>query len=154
MSGINERIAQLVPLLSRSKFDFAKAMGYTYNSVVENIVGKRQTKPGFEVLNTILKTFPQVNATWLKAPTDYWIVTDPATKEVMVAAGLDAGTVLVERSEKGIDIYVMSNAGDPWLFILKVMREAGEIWIRSIYPLKPAKRKSIRDRAGIEVFRE
>lgn len=84
MSGINERIAQLVPLLSRSKFDFAKAMGYSYNSVVENIVGKRQTKPGFEVLNTILKTFPQVNATWLMTGEGEMMV-DPVKSNVLIA---------------------------------------------------------------------
>lgn len=65
MNGINERIAQLVQLLSRNKNSFAKALGYNYNTSIENIVGKRQTKPGFDFLNALLRTFPEVNATWL-----------------------------------------------------------------------------------------
>lgn len=73
---------------------------------------------------------------------------------LLLAGGLESGTVLIEKAAKGTDVYVMSGAQDPWLFILKVMDEAGEIWIRSIYPLKPSKRKAIRGRSGIEVFRE
>lgn len=65
MSGINERIAQLVPLLSPNKNAFAKALGYSYNSMIENIVGKRQSKPGYDFLNALMITFPQVNSTWL-----------------------------------------------------------------------------------------
>jgi SOS-response transcriptional repressor LexA len=65
MSSINDRISILVPMLSHNKNAFAKALGYNYNAVIENIVGKRQSKPGFEFLNALMKTFPQVNATWL-----------------------------------------------------------------------------------------
>jgi processive 1,2-diacylglycerol beta-glucosyltransferase len=35
---------------------------------------------------TVVTDSLEVNATWLRAPTDHWIVTDPATKEVMTAA--------------------------------------------------------------------
>ena len=65
MSSINDRIAQLIPLLSHNKNAFAKSLGYSYNSLIENIVGKRQSKPGFDFLNALMKTFPQVNASWL-----------------------------------------------------------------------------------------
>jgi len=65
MSGINKRIEMLVPALGYNKNAFCKAMGYSYNAVIENIVGKRQSKPGYEFLYALLKTFPRVNATWL-----------------------------------------------------------------------------------------
>jgi hypothetical protein len=65
MNGINERIAHLVPLLSRNKNTFCKDLGYNYNSLIENIVGKRQSKPGYDFLHSLLTKFPQVNATWL-----------------------------------------------------------------------------------------
>lgn len=78
------------------------------------------------------------------------------TTETLVglALALETGSILIERGADRTDVYVMSGGSAPWLFILKVMGEANEIWIRSIYPLKPAKRKAIRDRTGIEVFRE
>jgi len=65
MSGINDRIAQLIPHLSPNKNAFSRSMGYHYNSLIENIVGKRQSKPGFDFLNALMKTYPQVNFTWL-----------------------------------------------------------------------------------------
>lgn len=65
MSGINERIEKLIPALGYNNFSFCKAMGFNYNAVIQNIVGKRQSKPGYELLHTILTTFPQINATWL-----------------------------------------------------------------------------------------
>jgi hypothetical protein len=34
------------------------------------------------------------------------------------------------------------------------MAETAEIWIRTIYPLKPARRKAIRAIPGIKVFRD
>lgn len=44
---------------------------------------------------TVITDSLEVNATWLRAPTDYWIVTDAATKEVMTAAGSPAEKIEV-----------------------------------------------------------
>lgn len=37
---------------------------------------------------TVVTDSLEINATWLRAPTDYWIVTDPATKQTMIEKGL------------------------------------------------------------------
>lgn len=89
MSGINERIEQLVPLVSRNKSAFAKAMGYQYNAVIENIVGKRQSKPGFEFLNALMRAFPKVNGTWLLTGEGEMFVT-----------GNNSNAILTSRSEE------------------------------------------------------
>lgn len=91
MNGINERIAQLIPLLSRNKSDFARALGYNYNSIIENIVGKRQNKPGFDILNSILRTFPQVNSTWLMTGEGEMLL-DSKKSNVLIAVGNDEVT--------------------------------------------------------------
>lgn len=36
----------------------------------------------------------EINAAWLKAPTDYWLVTDPATRDSMIRDGLPASRVI------------------------------------------------------------
>lgn len=65
MTGINDRIDKLIRALGYNKTKFAHALGYNYNTIIESIVGKRQSKPGFDFLNALLTTFPSVNADWL-----------------------------------------------------------------------------------------
>ncbi len=60
---INERIGVLVDKFSKSQSDFANKIGrksQTISSIINN-----GSKPGAEVLQDILKTFPQVDALWL-----------------------------------------------------------------------------------------
>jgi hypothetical protein len=73
---------------------------------------------------------------------------------LILSEALQKGSVLIERRAGRTDILIMSAGSEPWLFVLKVMVETAEIWVRTIYPLKPAKRKTITTRPGIEVFRE
>jgi hypothetical protein len=73
---------------------------------------------------------------------------------LILSEALQKGSVLIERRAGRTDILIMSAGSQPWLFVLKVMVETAEIWVRTIYPLKPAKRKTITTRPGIEVFRE
>ncbi|MCA3457321.1 MAG: hypothetical protein IOC92_16065, partial [Rhodobacter sp.] len=73
---------------------------------------------------------------------------------LILSEALQTGSVLIERRAGRTDIYVMSAGSEPWVFVLKVMAETAEIWIRTIYPLKPARRKAIRAIPGIEVFRD
>jgi hypothetical protein len=73
---------------------------------------------------------------------------------LILSEALQTGSVLIERRAGRTDIHVMSAGSEPWVFVLKVMAETAEIWVRTIYPLKPARRKTITTRPGIEVFRE
>lgn len=43
---------------------------------------------------TVVTDSIEINAAWLRAPSDFWIVTDPATREGMVRAGLAAERVV------------------------------------------------------------
>ncbi|MGC4013752.1 MAG: hypothetical protein QM755_04425 [Luteolibacter sp.] len=43
---------------------------------------------------TVVTDSIEINAAWLKAPTDYWLVTDPATREAMIRSGLEAGRLI------------------------------------------------------------
>lgn len=43
---------------------------------------------------TVVTDSMEINAAWLKAPSDYFLVTDPATRETMIRAGLQAARVV------------------------------------------------------------
>ncbi|WP_338286004.1 hypothetical protein [Luteolibacter sp. LG18] len=43
---------------------------------------------------TVVTDSIEINAAWLNAPTDYWLVTDPATRESMIRSGLPAHRVI------------------------------------------------------------
>ena len=43
---------------------------------------------------TVVTDSIEINAAWLKAPTDYFLVTDPATRETMIRAGLPAASIV------------------------------------------------------------
>ena len=62
---VNERIGELVDLLSQgNKSAFAKTVGISNQSLGE-IVGKRQSTPSFAALQKIFVAFPQVRMQWL-----------------------------------------------------------------------------------------
>lgn len=62
--NINERFNKIIrTLYAGNKSAFAAAIGVT-PSVVDNIVGKRQGKPSFEVLEKVC-SIPQINIVWL-----------------------------------------------------------------------------------------
>lgn len=54
---------------------------------------------------------------------------------VELADALHDGIVLQDIARQG-DLYVLSTTSSPWVMILKVLRDQGEVWVRSIYPLK------------------
>ncbi len=60
---INKRIEILIDKLSKNQSDFASKIGRS-SQTISNIVNKG-SKPGSEVLEAILKTFPQIDALWL-----------------------------------------------------------------------------------------
>ncbi|MCU0751720.1 MAG: hypothetical protein MUF86_07890 [Akkermansiaceae bacterium] len=43
---------------------------------------------------TVVTDSMEINAAWLRAPSDFWLVTDPATRDAMTARGLDAARVV------------------------------------------------------------
>ena len=66
-STINDRILKLIEILSRNQSDFAKSIGISTQSVsgIVNPYKTRRSKPGSEILQAILKNFPNVSADWL-----------------------------------------------------------------------------------------
>lgn len=63
--SINERIDLLIKeLFSGNKRAFSRAAEIS-TSVTENIVGKRQGNPSFEVLEKIARAIPNLNSEWL-----------------------------------------------------------------------------------------
>lgn len=63
MTTVNDRIGMLIKELNINKNSFSKAVN-TSASVIQNIVGGRKSKPGYDLLNKIVGTF-DVNPTWL-----------------------------------------------------------------------------------------
>lgn len=43
---------------------------------------------------TVVTDSMEINAAWLRAPSDCWLVTDPATREAMMRGGLDGGKII------------------------------------------------------------
>lgn len=63
--SINERVDSIIKeLFSGNKRAFSREVGIS-TSVTENIVGKRQSNPSFEVLEKIVKTINDLNSDWL-----------------------------------------------------------------------------------------
>ncbi len=52
-----------------------------------------QEKGGRVPVFTVVTDSIEINASWLRAPTDHWIVTDRATKDAMAGAGLPPGKI-------------------------------------------------------------
>ena len=62
-SSIQERMKQLVDAIG-TKNSFGKAIGVN-PSVIGNIVGRRLSKPSLELIEKIMRKFPDVNLEWL-----------------------------------------------------------------------------------------
>lgn len=65
MERINERIMQVIKHYELNKNSFAKKIGVSSNSVIENIVAGRQSKPSYDVLSKIAVAFNDVHLRWL-----------------------------------------------------------------------------------------
>lgn len=62
---INDRILQLIEIKSNgNKRAFAQRIGVASSSI-DNVVGSRQSKPNFDLLEKILSSFEDVDANWL-----------------------------------------------------------------------------------------
>jgi len=62
-----------------------------YPYFLERLLAGRTTRP---LIQTVVTDSIEINAAWLKAPTDAWLVTDPLTADAMVRAGLPAEKVI------------------------------------------------------------
>ena len=60
---------------------------------------------------TVVTDSIEINASWLRAPTDFWIVTDGATKEAMMSAGLPAEKIVVTGFPVHPDFAIMPPVG-------------------------------------------
>ncbi len=63
MDTINERVSALVKAMDLSINAFAKKLGKAQSSI--SIITDGRSKPGFELLELICSTFPQVSSDWL-----------------------------------------------------------------------------------------
>lgn len=72
----------------------------------------------------------------------------------MLTEGLEAGKLLVEQDAKGKSLLVVTPGDQPWLFALKLLPNADEIWLRSTYRLKPSKWQSLMEDELVSVLRE
>lgn len=62
---VNERIQELINKITKgNKRAFAKLIGVS-PTVIENIVGSRQGKPGYELLEKITNSIENVNSDWI-----------------------------------------------------------------------------------------
>jgi processive 1,2-diacylglycerol beta-glucosyltransferase len=43
---------------------------------------------------TVVTDSMEINSAWLRAPSDYWLVTDPATRHTMIRSGMDGEKVI------------------------------------------------------------
>ncbi|TKA96899.1 head morphogenesis protein [Cereibacter changlensis] len=78
------------------------------------------------------------------------------TTETLLILGeaLETGELLLERGAGAPQLHVISRGETPWLFVLKLMRDAGEIWVNSFHPLKPNKLARLRANPDVSVVRE
>ena len=63
--NFNERLEMLIEALGHNKNSFSKEIGLDNNVVIGRLVKEIGRKPSFEILARILKTFPEVNPSWL-----------------------------------------------------------------------------------------
>jgi len=62
---INQRIEQIIEKYAKGNTrQFANSIEVTPTSFA-NYVGKRQSKPGYDVLKSILETYPKLSSEWL-----------------------------------------------------------------------------------------
>lgn len=60
---VNERFQSLIKVLGMNVYSFSKSVGKSHTSI-QNIVESR-SKPGFEILELVLKTYPTLSRDWL-----------------------------------------------------------------------------------------
>jgi transcriptional regulator with XRE-family HTH domain len=73
---INQRVKILIDHFAEgNQRDFAKAIGLS-PSTINTVIGSRQTKPGYEIINAIISRYDNVNTEWLFKGTGEMLLTD------------------------------------------------------------------------------
>lgn len=70
LKPINQRIAFLVEELEKSSNAFAKKIGTSSTTIYNIISGKNS--PGFEIIESILEKYPNINPIWLVKGLGEW----------------------------------------------------------------------------------
>ena len=92
--SINNRIEKLIEHVG-NKSSFSRAIGVR-PSVIQNITGQKQSKPGFILLQKILTKFESLNADWLiLGKGEMWKPTNPTAREAQ-----DQRTALINKTVK------------------------------------------------------
>lgn len=65
MSTINERIELIIKEFKMNNNSFSKAIGLSASTSINNITGGRKSKPSYELIESIVTTFPKINVEWL-----------------------------------------------------------------------------------------
>lgn len=78
---------RLGELLDRFQPDVVVTTYPLYPYFLDRLLATRERKPA---VVTVVTDSIEINAAWLKAPTDAWLVTDPLTREAMIRAGVPA----------------------------------------------------------------
>jgi hypothetical protein len=66
---IAPRLKELIQILQENPNSFARKLGVSASSIY-NIIGKRGSRPSYEILEQIKKIYPQVDMNWLLSGED------------------------------------------------------------------------------------
>jgi hypothetical protein len=69
-----------------------------------------------------------------------------------LAARLASGAALLDDRSGDPAVYVLQDGDGPWVLTLKVLRQAGEIWVEAVERLSAARRRAIRATPGLRKF--
>jgi len=64
-----------------------------YPYFLDRILNQADAPPTFPVFTVVTDSL-EINASWLRAPTDYWLVSDAETRKVMINAGLPDARII------------------------------------------------------------
>ncbi len=80
MDELNKRVVEVMEHFSNSKSDFALKLGIGLPTIAHIFSGRN--KPGVDILQKILLTYPTVNATWLMIGKGEMNITEKASIDI------------------------------------------------------------------------
>lgn len=101
---VDSRIQKIIDIYCNgSKSEFAQKVGIA-NSVISNIMGTRKSLPSFEVLEKIVKTFPQLNCEWLLIGTGQMNKNQPINNNNAIE-DIDTLKLLIKAQQEVIELH-------------------------------------------------
>jgi hypothetical protein len=75
---------------------------------------------------------------------------------LILDSALRTGIVIAEEAEDGgtVRLHVFSRGDAPWHFVLKLLRQSGEIWISTMHRTRPSRISTVLRRSGSRMVRE